>query len=105
VNYERRDGAENRGADYYRREPELQLQDVEGEQVKRDHVDLEVCVNDVRHPQDHDCADDEFRVLGKCGHRGRSSCGGDEKSLATEIAVVNAVRRSANDAPAARGVG
>jgi hypothetical protein len=73
MNHDCRDGAENRGADYHRRESELKFQHVERQQVERDHVDLEVCVNDVRHPQDHDCADDEFRVLKECGHRGRSS--------------------------------
>jgi len=73
VNHDCRDCAENRGADYHRRELELQFQDVEGQQVEGDHVGLKICVNDVRHPQDHDCADDEFRVLGKCGHRERSS--------------------------------
>jgi hypothetical protein len=67
------DRAENRGADYHGREPELQFQDVEGQQVERDHVDLKIGVDDVGHPQDHDCADDEFRVLHKCGHCGRPS--------------------------------
>jgi len=73
MNHHRRDGPENRGADYHRREPDLEFQYVERQQVKRDHLHLKVCVNDERHPQDHDRADDEFRVLGKCGHRGRSS--------------------------------
>jgi hypothetical protein len=73
MNHDGRDRAENRGADYHRREPELEFQDVEREQVKRDHVDLKVCVDDVCHPQDHERADDNFRVLGKCGHRERSS--------------------------------
>jgi hypothetical protein len=69
MNHDRRDGAENRSTDYHCREPELEFQYVERQQVKRDHLDLKVCVNDVRHPQDYDRADDEFRVLGKCGHR------------------------------------
>jgi len=69
MNHDRRDGAENCSADNNRRKPELEFQYVERQQVKRDHLDLKVCVNDVRHPQDHDRADDEFRVLGKCGHR------------------------------------
>jgi hypothetical protein len=73
VNYDGRERAEYHGADYHGGEPELQRQDVEGQQVERDHVDLKICVDDVGRPQDHDCADDEFRVLGKCGHRGRSS--------------------------------
>jgi hypothetical protein len=47
MNHDRRNGAENRGADYYCRESELQFQDVEGQQVERDHIDLEVCVKDV----------------------------------------------------------
>jgi hypothetical protein len=76
----------------------LQFQDVEGQQVEGDHLELEVCVNDVCYPQDHKRADDEFRVLGKCGHRGRSSWLAMSKSLAAEIAIVNAVGRSANDA-------
>jgi hypothetical protein len=50
MNHDHRDGAENRGADYHRREPELEFQYVERQQVKRDHLDLKVCVNDVRHP-------------------------------------------------------
>jgi hypothetical protein len=73
LNDEGRGDSENRGADYHGREPELQFQDVEGQQVEGDHLDLEVCVDYVRHPQDHDHADDDFRVLGKCGHRERSS--------------------------------
>jgi hypothetical protein len=73
LNHDRRDRPEDRRADYHRRESELQFQDVEGQQVERHHVDLEIRVNDVRHPQDHDRADDEFRVLDECGHRERSS--------------------------------
>jgi hypothetical protein len=73
MNHDRRDRAENRGADYHRREPKLEFQYVERQQIKRDHLDLKVCVNDVRHPQDHDRADDEFWALNECRHRGRSS--------------------------------
>jgi hypothetical protein len=69
LNHDRRDDPEYRGADQHRREPDLEFQYVERQQVKRDHLDLKVCVNDVRHPQDHDRADDEFRILKKCGHR------------------------------------
>jgi hypothetical protein len=73
LNHHGRNRAEDRGADYHSREPELQFQNVEGQQVEGDHLDLKVCVNDVCHPQDHERADDELWVLGKCGHRGRSS--------------------------------
>jgi hypothetical protein len=81
VNYDCRDRPEQRGADYHRRQPELQRQNAEGQQVERDRLDLKVRVNDVGDPQDDDCADDEFRVLCKCGHRGRSSWDCDEQKL------------------------
>jgi hypothetical protein len=73
LNHQRRNGAEDRRADYHRREPELEFEDVEGQQVERDHVDLKICVDDVEDPHHHDGAYDEFRVLDECRHRGRSS--------------------------------
>jgi hypothetical protein len=98
LNHQGRGGAENRRADYHRRELQLKFEDAERQQIEGDHVDLEVRVDDVYHPQDHQRADDELRVLDKCGHRKAPPEGTMSKSLATEIAIVNAVQRSANDA-------
>jgi hypothetical protein len=47
----------------------------EGEKVEIDELWLEVRVDDVCDPQHHYRADDDFRILGKCGHRERSSSG------------------------------
>jgi hypothetical protein len=97
VNHDRHDRPEERGADDDGGNSEVERRR-EWQQLYLDGFELKALINDVGHPQDQDRTDDEFRVLGKCGHRGRILLMGDVKSLASEIAIVNAVGRSANDA-------
>jgi hypothetical protein len=72
VNHDGHDRPEDRGTDDDGGNPEVERRR-EWQQLYFDGFELEALINDVGYPQDQDGADDEFRVLGKCGHRGESS--------------------------------